>query len=347
MPFNTDPLSIEEIQNTIRKVRGGSTPSPLDQVPYLVFQKCPSLHRALGDLFNMCWRLGKVPIGWKQGVIRLIPKAAAKEDPATPSNFRPIALTSCVGKLFTSVMKNRWLTFMTSNGYLDTSIQKAFLPGVSGCLEQYHKLSAAITDAHKHHRSLTVCWLDIANAYGSVHHGLIEFSLSHYHAPSNFLKMVSDLYTNLSAIVTSKSWSTKALPLQVGVYQGDPLSVAIFNTVMVTLTDSLRADRALGYSFSNSMRSMNVLQYADDTCLVANGPASCQEMLRKVERWLNWTGMRAKVPKCFSLAIGASSGKKYDPGLKLSGQDIPFIANNTIKFLGGPISVPQTVSHQK
>ena len=36
------------------------------------------------------------------------------------------------------------------------------------------------------------------------------------------------------------------------------------------------------------------------------------------------------------------SGKRYNPKLHLGGQDIPFIADNTIKFLGGPIRVPRT-----
>ena len=191
--FDTDSISPEEIQAVITKSRGRSSPSPLDQVPYLVFKHCPSLTTALVDLFNSCWQEGVVPRGWKQGVIRLIPKASAKEAPDTPTNFRPIALTSCVGKLFTTVLKNRWLTFMTLNGYLDTSIQKAFLPGIPGYLEQYEKLSAAIGEAHKRHRSLTVCWLDLANAYGSVHHSLIKYALEHYHAPSCFLRIMSNL----------------------------------------------------------------------------------------------------------------------------------------------------------
>ena len=116
---------------------------------------------------------------------------------------------------------------------------------------------------------------------------------------------------------------------------------------MATLADSMKSVQSLGYTFSHSPRSMNVLQYADDTCLVANGPASCQAMIQKVEAWLDWTGMKAKVPKCFSLAIAASTGKRYDPKLQLSGQAIPFIANHTVTFLGGPIQVPLTNSHHK
>ena len=51
--------------------------------------------------------------------------------------------------------------------------------------------------------------------------------------------------------------------------------------------------------------------------------------------------------KCHSLAIRGSTGKKYDPKLQLDGKDIPFIGDCTIKFLGGPISVPQSPNGQK
>ena len=70
-------------------------------------------------------------------------------------------------------------------------------------------------------------------------------------------------------------------------------------------------------------------------------------MLERVESWLELTGMRAKVPKCHSLAIKASSGKKYDSRLLLSGKDVPFIGDQTIQFLGGPISMPQVASCQR
>ena len=222
------------------------------------------------------------------------------------------------------------------------------MPGVPGCLKQYQKLCVAISDAHNKHRSLTVCWLDLANAYGSVHHGLIKFALDHYRAPPCFLGLVSSLYTDLRAIITCQSWSTKPIPLELGVYQGDLLSVVIFNTVMATLTDTLK-DINHWDTISPAVPDPSTFfsTHADDTCILANGPASCQELLWRMEGWLDWTGMRAKVPKCFSLAIVASSGKRYNPWLTFSGQDIPFIKDNTIRFLGGPVSVPPTNHHHK
>ena len=195
-------------------------------------------------------------------------------------------------------------------------------------------------DAVEKHRSLSVCWLDLANAYGSVPHGLIQFALSHYHVPPQFANTVSSLYSGLSATITSDKWATSCVPLQTGVYQGDPLSVVIFNTIMCTLIDALKPLQHLGYNISGTKHSVHLLQYADDTCLVANGPSSCQELLNQVERWLQWSGMKAKVPKCHSLGVRSSTGRPFDPSLTLNNLPIPFIGNTPIKFLGYRIQVP-------
>ena len=174
--------------------------------------------------------------------MKLIGKSSAENDPTFPGNFRPIALTACTGKLFTTILRNQWLHYMNTNNYLNSSIQKAFMPSIPGCVEHHHKLTSILSEAKRKHKSLAVCWLDLANAYGSVHHSLIQFSLKHYHAPPQFCKILEALYSDLHAKVITADWATPMIPLQVGVYQGDPLSVVIFNTVINTLTSRHLAD---------------------------------------------------------------------------------------------------------
>lgn len=172
---------------------------------------------------------------------------------------------------------------MIANGYLDTNLQKAFVKNIPGCTKQYRKLLGAVSEAFRRPKSITVCWLDLANAYGSVNHGLIDFTLQHFHASPRFRNTLSNLYSGLSVVVTTPAWITSPFPLSVGVYQGDPLSVVIFNSVMSTLGESLKQYQQLGYSFSNSPRYLTTVQCADDTCLVADGPSSCQKLLQHVD----------------------------------------------------------------
>ena len=104
--------------------------------------------------------------------------------------------------------------------------------------------------------------------------------------------------------------------------------------------ESLKQSQELGYSFSNSCISIITLQYADDSCLVADDPSSCQELVNHVDHWLLWSGKRA--PKCYSLALQVTTARPYDPKLILQGVAVPFIGNNQIKFMEAFIQIPPT-----
>ena len=147
--------------------------------------------------------------------MKLIGKSSAQSDPTAPGNFRPIALTPTVSKLLTGILKDRWLRHMTTNGYLDSDIQKAFLPVTPGVTEHQAKLAAIISAARKSKRSLSVARLDIANAYGSVHHSLIQFVLQHCHAPPEFCHLLQSWYSGLSATISTQAWDTPPIPLQI------------------------------------------------------------------------------------------------------------------------------------
>jgi hypothetical protein len=200
--FNVSKISIKEVQMAIRKPRSSSAPSPMDRIPYIVFKKCRSLHATL-KLFQECWRSGSVPYQWKHGVIKLVPKSTTAEDPSNRGKYRPIALTSCLSKLFTSVLKWQLEPFLIANSFLDSSLQKAFIPGVPGCTEHQFKLWRALQDAKEQQRSLCVAWWDLENAYGSVHHSLLQFALNHYHIPSICQRILNSLYTGLGVFIQS------------------------------------------------------------------------------------------------------------------------------------------------
>ena len=90
------------------------------------------------------------------------------------------------------------------------------------------------------------------------------------------------------------------------------------------------------------MYSVVVVSYADDACIVSSTPAGCQHLLDVVQRWLEWAQLKAKVPKCHSIAFQASSGKVVNPGLSVNGEIIPLVDDNTFKFLGMPVQLSKS-----
>ena len=88
----------------------------------------------------------------------------------------------------------------------------------------------------------------------------MQFSVEHYHAPQCFRHILQALYSDLVGKVITNEWETPPVPLDIGVYEGNPLSVVIFNTIINTLVQS-RAD--LGYTLSSSTCQINLLQYVE------------------------------------------------------------------------------------
>ena len=113
------------------------------------------------------------------------------------------------------------------------------------CTEHHLKVASIQGDARKKHNSLAVCWLDLASAYGSVHHSFIRFTLKQYQALLQWVNIIQALYSGLLASFRTEYWSTPTILVGVGVYQGDRLSVVIFNTVINTLVHTILADKIL------------------------------------------------------------------------------------------------------
>lgn len=152
------PVSAEELSQVIRRSRPASAPPPFDCILYTILKKCPSLHPALLDFFNRVIMEGSIPSAWKVAAVKLIPKSSAEDEPSLPANFRPIALTPAISKLFSGILKDRWMRHMKYNGFLNTDPQKPFLPTIPGVAEHQAKLAAIISSARRDKSSLSSGW---------------------------------------------------------------------------------------------------------------------------------------------------------------------------------------------
>ena len=71
------------------------------------------------------------------------------------------------------------------------------MPAVSGCMEHTAILSQLIREAKVEKKDLVVVWLDIANAYGSIPHSLIQLALRRAHVPEEVCKLVESYYADM------------------------------------------------------------------------------------------------------------------------------------------------------
>lgn len=99
---------------------------------------------------------------WQWAISVFVPKQQASDDII---QFRSTALLNIEVKVFFSILAKRMANFLTTNNYIDTSCQKAGLPGFTGCIEHATIIWEEIQKAKKEKADLHVVWLNLANAY--------------------------------------------------------------------------------------------------------------------------------------------------------------------------------------
>uniref|UniRef100_A0A1Y1K316 Reverse transcriptase domain-containing protein n=1 Tax=Photinus pyralis TaxID=7054 RepID=A0A1Y1K316_PHOPY len=102
-----------------------------------------------------------VPSEWKQAVVVPIPKRG--KDPLLAQHYRPISLTSCLGKLLEKMVNGRLQTFLERNN-IYVPYQTGFRKGRS-TIDHLVKLSDRILNTFDSGEHLVGVFFDIKGAY--------------------------------------------------------------------------------------------------------------------------------------------------------------------------------------
>ena len=183
-------------------------------------------HRFLATLFSKTLLGTHGPWeGWANSIVTLIHKAGETSDPV---NFRPIALTSNVGKLFHQILANRISDFLVKRGFIDKNTQKAFLSKISGCQDHDLILREILNHSKANKKTVHVTWFDLEDAFGSISHSYIPIALRRMHIPEEIISYIVSLYGMLKGKVRTAEWVSDEFSFRKGVFQGDPLSPLVF-----------------------------------------------------------------------------------------------------------------------
>ena len=151
----------------------------------------------------------------------------------------------------------------------------------------------------EHTRQIVVTWIDLANAYGSVRHNLIQFALNWYGVPRMIQELIFDYYEKVMATVITKNWSTGFFLFDIGLFQGCVLSSILFDCVFQLLLDFLQPINKMGYQYKMVVDIQRLSRaYADDLSLITKNARGNQIACNRTDEWLKWTKtMKAKPRK--------------------------------------------------
>ena len=110
-----------------------------------------------------------------------------------------------MGRLTHLILSERLTTFLTRNKLIDPRLQKAFLPGINGCIEHNLVIEEIAKDAKGRKKTCHITFFDLEDAFGSVPHSLIDKTLERNFVPPNIRTYFHNLYKHSTAVAQTKS----------------------------------------------------------------------------------------------------------------------------------------------
>lgn len=244
------PFSKEELHLSINSKKD-TTPG-LDSFPYILIKLLDETAKlVLLNIYNKLWQANAIPVSWKK--IAVVPILKPEKDPAFAESYRPISLSSCIGKIFENMIKNR-LEIYAESRLLIPPDQFGFRKGCS-TVDSLVAFGGDINQAFLNNNYLVSTFLDVSGAFDNVNLITLVNILHSFNIPGKVCQWIFNFFYSREVYIKfNQSLYGPKLAFK-GIMQGATLS-----PLMYSLYTSLIHKYV-------SLPNLSVLQYADDIVL--------------------------------------------------------------------------------
>ena len=228
-------FSLSELNKALKKMNKKGAPGQDDiPVTFLVALGLKA-KMVLLNIINFSFSTGQIPQIWRNAVI--IPLLKAKKPASQLSSYRPIALTSCVVKLFERMIANRLTIMAERNGWFH-HYQAGFRKG-RNCSDQILRIVQKIDDGFQQKKKSVIALLDLSKAYDMVWQQKLIITMKETGVPQQFLQWIFNFLQNRQAKVRLNNAEGKSMKIRQGLPQGSVLAPLLFLFYINTLAPRL------------------------------------------------------------------------------------------------------------
>jgi hypothetical protein len=314
------PFTMAELRAAIKRLRPKKTPGE-DGIhnEYLKHMNQDVRVRIL-KLANLIWSTGVIPESFLRSIV--VPVHKPDKPYNEPSGYRPVALTSCLSKLFERLVVTR-LQYILEKKQIISPLQSAFRKG--RCTTD--DLMRLVSDIHEGFQAFplqrtVLGQLDFSSAYNRVEHTRLLSIFMELDIPPVFARFYRGFLTNRSFYVRCGDARSKRAKESCGVPQGAVSSPILFTIYMESMIRHLQPNL--------SKLGVDCFLWADDFILWKTGysvehSADCIDSIinDSLLPWCRKYNMLMKADKCcsflFSSAVGGPAKKEPRPTIKLNG----------------------------
>ncbi len=251
-------ITEQEICDVTRNLEIKKAAGPDEISHRMLHETSLTLCKPLCILFNKSLQEGVYPNNWKLANVMPLFK---KGQPNLPSNYRPISLISCIGKVMERIIFKHIYNHLHTNNLIYKH-QSGFIPGhstVYQLIDIYHQICTAIDEK----KSTCIVFCDISKAFDRVWHTGLYFKLRQYGINGRLLRWINDYLTNRCQRVFVETSYSDIKHITAGVPQGSVLGPLFFLIYVNDIADNLDSITRLfadDSSISDSSANINSIE---------------------------------------------------------------------------------------
>ena len=316
-------ISEQDVRNKLNSLKLGKSPGPDDIHAKMLYELQNELVTPLTNIFNLSIMTGIVPQDWKDAIVSPLHKKGSKDK---PENYRPVSLTSIVGKMLESIIKDH-ITEHLDRLHLIRSSQHGFTKGKS-CLTNLLEFFEGVTKDLDMGQPVDLVYLDFAKAFDKVPYMRLFRKLEAHGIEGVVLHWVKSWLSGRRQQVNINKECSNWKEVTSGVPQGSVLGPLLF----VIYINDLEIDliSRIGKFADDTKISRQVGCFRDAEIL--------QDDLRKLDEWArNWQ-MQFNQDKCVVMHVGRCNSQfDYKLGNKLLNttgkeKDLGVMVDSNMKF---------------
>ena len=262
----------------------------------------------LCKLYNKCLDTGTYP--WNNNIITPLHKKGCKSN---PDNYRAVAVSSTIGKLFSTILLNRILEFKSQNK-ADPINQLGFTKGAQ-TNDHILTLSTIASKYKKKNVPVYAVFVDFRKAFDSVCREALFYKIAKLGIQGKIFNTLYHMYNNSTGQIKLEGHISNKFPIRKGTEQGHPLSPDLFKIYIRDLSDGLdspNCPRLMDQIISH-------LLWADDLILLALDTKTLQHQLDHLHKFCQDWGVEINVSKTKLLIFHRHLLSHQPTGLKIGG----------------------------